>query len=444
MTSPVSLSDLPDYLKRQRWFGGKAWPIRSADVLDFLTVPSEHASPFMLAVIEVTYELGHPERYVLSVTAPGARLEEALDHDANVQALFRMIRDGASLESASGTLLGEPFNPGAIPTSDAPEVRRLGVDQTNTSVVLGEQAILKVIRRLEPGANPEVEIGRTLQERTDFRAMPELIGTLHLDSQGPMTLAVLHRFVPDATDGWKFVTGALAEGTLPPALFEAVHALGRVVGALHVALASITDLPGFSPEPLQGDDLQRWSSNVVGELGVTLAQASGVAPDLQELREGLVERARELASAKPSGQLIRVHGDLHLGQVLRAEEKWLIFDFEGEPRRSFNQRREKTSALKDLAGVLRSLDYASATSGLKGEARGDFLRRGREALLKGYLEATRGAQFLPEDKETRKVLLRAFELEKLLYELRYEIANRPDWVHIPVEALRRLDGAQDA
>ncbi|HLT29739.1 MAG TPA: phosphotransferase [Myxococcaceae bacterium] len=444
MTSPVSLSDLPDYLKRQRWFGGKAWPIKSADVLDFLTVPSAHPSPFMLAVIEVTYELGHPERYVLSVTVPGARLEEALDHDANVQALFRLIRDGASIDSAGGTLVGEAFNAGAIPTSDTPDVRRLGVDQTNTSVVLGEAAILKVIRRMEPGANPEVEIGRTLQERTAFRAMPELLGTLQLDSQGPMTLAVLHRFIPNATDGWKFVTSALEQGAPTPALFEALHDLGRVVGELHVALASITDLPGFAPEPLQGDDLQRWSSNVVGELGVTLAQASGVAPDLQSMREELVERARELASAKPSGQLIRVHGDLHLGQVLRAEGRWLIFDFEGEPRRSFNQRREKTSALKDLAGMLRSLDYASASSGQSEEARTEFLRRGREAVLKGYLEATRGAGFLPEDKETRKALLRAFELEKLLYELRYEIANRPDWVRIPVEALRRLDGAQEA
>src|SRR5690606_26319633 len=212
MTSPVSLSDLPDYLKRQRWFGGKAWPIKSADVLDFLTVPSAHPSPFMLAVIEVTYELGHPERYVLSVTVPGARLEEALDHDANVQALFRLIRDGASIDSAGGTLVGEAFNAGAIPTSDTPDVRRLGVDQTNTSVVLGEAAILKVIRRMEPGANPEVEIGRTLQERTAFRAMPELLGTLQLDSQGPMTLAVLHRFIPNATDGWKFVTSALEQG----------------------------------------------------------------------------------------------------------------------------------------------------------------------------------------------------------------------------------------
>src|SRR5690606_36133157 len=307
MTSPVSLSDLPDYLKRQRWFGGKAWPIKSADVLDFLTVPSAHPSPFMLAVIEVTYELGHPERYVLSVTVPGARLEEALDHDANVQALFRLIRDGASIDSAGGTLVGEAFNAGAIPTSDTPDVRRLGVDQTNTSVVLGEAAILKVIRRMEPGANPEVEIGRTLQERTAFRAMPELLGTLQLDSQGPMTLAVLHRFIPNATDGWKFVTSALEQGAPTPALFEALHDLGRVVGELHVALASITELPGFAPEPLQGDDLQRWSSNVVGELGVTLAQASGVAPDLQSMREELVERARELASAKPSGPLIRVH-----------------------------------------------------------------------------------------------------------------------------------------
>lgn len=440
MSSPVSLSDLPDFLQRQRWFGGKAWPLKSAEVLDYVVI-HDVEPPFVLAVIEVTYEVGLPERYVLSVNEHGAALEEALGRDATVQALFRMIRDGGRIASANGELFGDPTPGAAFPLHDAPVVRRLAVDQTNTSVVLDEDVILKVIRKLEPGANPEVEMGRILATRTSFTAMPELLGALQLDSQGPMTIAVLHRFVRDAVDGWKHVTSHLeTSGAADASLLDALRALGTLVGELHVALASVTDEPGFAPEPVLGDDLQRWSSSVVGELGVTLAQAQSVDPTLEAHRERLVEKVRELAHAAPSGQRIRVHGDLHLGQVLRSQGRWLVFDFEGEPRRTFAQRREKTSALKDVAGMLRSLDYASAAVKLPPKEREDFLSVARTAFLKGYRKATRGAAFLPDDPAAMAVMLRVFELEKLLYELRYELANRPDWVHIPLEALKREDG----
>jgi len=440
MSSPVSLSDLPDFLQRQRWFGGKAWPLKSAEVLDYVVV-GDVSPPFVLAVIEVTYEVGLPERYVLSVNETGAALEEALGRDATVQALFRMIRDGGRLGSASGVLFGEPTPGARFPVGDSPVVRRLAVDQTNTSVVLDEDVILKVIRKLEPGANPEVEIGRILTRKTSFTAMPELLGALQLDSQGPMTIGVLHRFVKDSVDGWRHVTAHLAStGAADAELIDALRALGILVGELHVALASVTDEPGFAPEPVLGDDLQRWSSSVVGELGVTLAQAQRVDATLEAHRERLVEKVRELAHAAPSGQRIRVHGDLHLGQVLRSEGRWLVFDFEGEPRRTFSQRREKTSALKDVAGMLRSLDYASAAVELSEETRAEFLSVSRTAFLKGYRKATRGSAFLPDDPEAMAVMLRVFELEKLLYELRYELANRPDWVHIPLAALKREEG----
>lgn len=441
MTSPVSLIDLPDYLRQQRWFGGKAWPIKGADVLDYVVVPSPPGAPFVLAVVEVVYELGNPERYALVVSEPGARIEEALTHDTTVQALYRLVRDGGRLASASGFLVGEPIPGAALDLGDTPAVRRLGVEQSNTSVVLGEQVIMKLIRKLEPGANPEAELGLMLSTRTRFRALPELLGLLHLESQGTMTVAVLHRFVPQAQDGWKYVTALLeASPAGTPELFEHLTDLGRVIGELHVALASIDDAPGFAPEPIQTDDLQRWSSNVMGEMGVTLSQAQHVDPDIFRYREPLVEQVKELAHAAPSGQRIRVHGDLHLGQVLRANDGWLVFDFEGEPGRTFSQRREKTSALKDVAGMLRSLDYAAASVGQDPATRRVVLTQARRAFLAGYRGASQGTDFLPKDPESFSVMLRVFELEKLLYELRYELANRPDWVRIPLEALKHEEG----
>jgi trehalose synthase-fused probable maltokinase len=146
-----------------------------------------------------------------------------------------------------------------------------------------------------------------------------------------------------------------------------------------------------------------------------------------------------LAQVAPSGQKIRIHGDLHLGQVLRTEGDWLLFDFEGEPARGFAQRREKYSALRDVAGMSRSFDYAEATVRKEGHADGEHVGPAREAFLEGYRSTTRGAAFLPPDDTTFHVMLDAFELEKMLYEVRYELQNRPDWVHIPVQALLRME-----
>jgi trehalose synthase-fused probable maltokinase len=223
-------------------------------------------------------------------------------------------------------------------------------------------------------------------------------------------------------------------------LLAELKSLGRVVGELHRALASDTEDPAFAPEPIQVEDLQRWSSNVIGEMGVTLAMASDLDPTLFRNRTPLVERAQRLAHVAASGQQMRIHGDLHLGQVLRQGNRWLIIDFEGEPSRSFTQRREKTSPLKDVAGMLRSLDYAAATVGLEGEARRQCVKPTHRAFLEGYRAATAGAAFLPTDAETFDVMLDVFELEKTLYEVRYELQNRPDWVRIPLEALKQAEG----
>jgi trehalose synthase-fused probable maltokinase len=398
---------------------------------------------FTLAVVEVVYELGHPERYLLPVKPAADGVRDAMEDDDCLRALFKIIRDGGGVSSASGRVVGEWIG-GTESLMALPSpltVRRLMVEQSNTSVVLGEKVILKIIRKLEAGVNPEHEVGHFLATRTPFRATPTLLGALHLEGTAGSTLAVAHRFIPDATDGWKYTLDRLRqERALGERFLAEMRELGMRLGELHNAFASASpDDPAFAPEPLLQEDLQRWSASIVGELGVTLADAGRLNPDLEGRRESLIEHAKRLAHVAPSGQKIRIHGDLHLGQVLRTKEQWLIFDFEGEPARSFTARREKYSALRDVAGMIRSFDYAEATVALEGGEPRDRVGTSREAFLQGYRKATHGAPFLPADDTTFDVMLRAFELEKLLYEVRYEIQNRPDWVRIPVQALLRME-----
>ncbi|WP_224248166.1 phosphotransferase [Hyalangium gracile] len=439
--TPVDLTKLPEYLKQQRWFSGKAWPIKSVSVVDHATLDFGPCA-FSLAIVEVLYELGKSERYQLPVKPAADGIQDALEDVDCLRALFQLIREQRQVSSASGRLHGEWLNtPDAqLALPDPTPVRRLMVEQSNTSVVIGEKAILKIIRKLEAGVNPEHEMGRFLATRTSFRATPTLLGALRLEGPSGGTVALVHRFVPSAVDGWKYTLERFRKpGELDAPFLEEMRELGRRLGELHRALSSDTQDPDFAPEPVLQEDLQRWSASIMGELGVTLADAGRLHADLENQRERLLEHARRLAHVAPSGQKIRIHGDLHLGQVLRTEGQWLIFDFEGEPSRTFTQRREKYSPLRDVAGMLRSFDYAEATVLLEGNPPTARMAPSRDAFLEGYREATRGAAFLPADDGTFWTMLRAFELEKLLYEVRYELQNRPDWVRIPVQALLRME-----
>ncbi|WNG26885.1 phosphotransferase [Cystobacter fuscus] len=442
MTAPIDLTKLPDYLRGQRWFAGKAWPIKSVSTVDHVNVDLPGGRSFTLAVVEVVYELGSPERYLLPVLPSEEGVKDAFEDAEVLRALFQLIREKREVPSASGKLVGEWLDTpeGLIALPSPLPVRRLQVEQSNTSVVVGEQLILKVIRKLEAGINPEYEVGRFLATRTSFRATPTLLGALQSEGPAGATLAVVHRFIPDVTDGWRYTLDCFRQGPrLTDAFLKDLRVLGERLGQLHHALASTTDDPAFAPEPLLAEDVQRWSASIVGEMGVTLSQAARHSPELENRREDLIGHARQLAHVPPSGQKIRIHGDLHLGQVLRSGGDWLLFDFEGEPGRSFTQRREKYSALRDVAGMLRSFDYAEATVRLEGQPEGERLQPARQAFLEGYRAATAGAAFLPQSEASFTAMLGAFELEKMLYEVRYELQNRPDWVRIPVQALMRME-----
>jgi maltokinase len=445
----VDLNRLPDYLQSQRWFISKGLPIKEISVIDHLDIAVEgHPTcpgPFVIAIIEVAYELGPRERYQLLVSPqPDGGVSPALEEDEFCRELLRIVREGRSLPSGTGALRGEAF-PGAqlllkkLPSS--PRVRRLTEEQSNTSVIFEEQAILKVIRRIEPGLNPELEMGRFLASHPGFKAAPALLGAIELEGPASATLAVLHEYVRAESDGWKHVVEAFRASPSPaPSLLKETAQLGRILAQLHLTLSSDSADPAFAAEPIQHEDLQRWSSSIIGELGVTIAEAEKRIPDLGGLREPLVERIKRLAQVEPSGKKIRVHGDLHLGQVLRVRGDWLVFDFEGEPTRSFNQRREKYTPLKDVAGMLRSFVYAQAAVELKGAPPGDRATPCRQSFLNGYVEAIAGSDLLPSEQAFHTVL-DTFELERTVYELRYELQSRPDWVPIPIRSLREMGKA---
>jgi len=444
----IDLAKLPDFLVAQRWFGGKAWPIKNVELLDHaeLLAAGGDTPVAVLAVIEVRYELGTPERYLLAVRpSDEGEITEALHDDAVARAILELIRQGAALRSGTlaGPLRGERL-PGAEPDLDAlapqPSVRRLSAEQSNTSIAFDERVILKIIRRLEAGVHPEYELGRHLVEQ-GYSSAPQLLGALHLEGQAGTTLAVLHRFVPNAQDGWGYVRGRFRTwATDARSILDELRALGVRLGELHRVLGAETPDPAFSPEPIQTEDLQRWSASIIGELGVTLAQAAPRFPQVFERRQSVVERMKRLAHLPAAGKKIRIHGDLHLGQVLRSEGQWLLFDFEGEPLRKLAQRREKQSPLKDVAGMLRSFAYADATLAMEGNAAPDRVSQTRAAFLEGYQQAVRGSGLLPEVPDDFAGYLAVFEVEKLLYEIRYELTNRPEWARIPIDALMREEG----
>ncbi len=433
--------ELAEYLKSQRWFAGKGAPIKSISVLESLAVPRGNRPDVEADVVQVSYLLGQPERYLVLVQRDAeGRLKDALEDPRVALAMLELIREARTrtLGTGTGIVRGTPIGRGAevlAALPPEPRVRHLGVEQSNTSLVLDERVILKVIRKLETGVNPELEMGRFLATRTDFRATPALLGAIELEGPASAALGLVHAFVPNQGDGWKVVTDVFRSGRGHEAAFLAtVEHLGRRIGELHGALGSAREDPDFAPDPILQEDLQRWSASIVGEMGVTLAKAAPRFPELAGRRDSLTEEAKALAAISPSGKKIRQHGDLHLGQVLRTADDWMVIDFEGEPARVFNSRREKHTPLRDVAGMLRSFSYAAAASGLTGEARSDARGRSRAAFLKGYRSAV-PAELLPASEEDVRLMLDILELEKTFYELRYELQFRPDWAHIPVEAL---------
>ncbi len=405
---------LEEWVLRQRWFASKAREVAAVNVLERVAL-SEHPS-LELQLVEARFQAGTHELYQLL----------AGDGEEGLRLLGRLFGEQATVGEVS-------FHGGLEPTGD---VRPMGAEQSNSSIVFGEQQVLKVFRRVEPGINPELEMLRFLSAR-GFGAVAALTGWYEYSGDlMQATLGIMQEFVAEARDGWELALddplGALAR--LPE--------LGAATGEMHTVLASDPTDPAFAPEEPSGEALSLLTATIDEQIEQVFLDLSPDLPALEPIAgraEEVRDRLQSMSHVGVGGRLIRHHGDYHLGQTMLRDSGWTILDFEGEPARSLLERRRKRSPLRDVAGMLRSFAYAaSASELLRGVPAPDgWEQQARTGFLEAYLE-TVDQSLLPAGRPATDKLLAIFELEKAVYELRYELNNRPDWVPIPVAGIARL------
>ena len=473
--------ELPPALPRQRWFGAKGRAITGARLRDC----GELGRAAWLVLVDVTFAQGPDETYAVPLVldddargAPGTlslaldlggtptRADDAFDHPRFCLDLLAAFERESILPTVRGGSVRfvrtERFPRLGPAAPVAPQ--RLTGEQSNTSVVYGDVLIVKALRKVAPGPNLDYEVGEFLTFRARFPHVPPLAGAIeHAAATGETTtLAMLQRYVPSHGDGWRWALDQL--GRLEPAradgasehVFHDLFQLGVVTAALHGALASDASDPAFAPEPLTAEDVRTWGERVAGDVRRTCGAVRGrldalpgeVAADARTLlasEPALIERARDLLAlaAEPCAK-IRVHGDYHLGQTLRTDAGFVILDFEGEPARPVAERRLKQCVLVDVAGMLRSLDYAVHTAvsptGVPSPAGERWVRCANASFLEGYLDeiARAPVRLLPRSPSAFTRGLSVFELDRVLYEVRYELDNRPAWLGIPLRGLARL------
>jgi len=425
MTDDTSLIE---FITSQRWYGSKTRTVASATVVDRAMLPGD----LELQLVEVRFDTGTHETYQLLTEGRGF---DALADDAHARTLLQLMRAGETAQAVEGTVefagIGDIAEPKAA--------RLIESEQSNSSVVFDDALILKVFRRVEAGINPELELLRFLTE-AGFDNIAELSGWYaYGGAQMEATLGIMQRFVVGGEDGWERALDAIVAGD--EAFFDTLRRLGEVTGRMHTILGSDSTDPNFCPEQTSGESLGLLTATVDEEIERVFMSLPEDAPDLDPIRgrgEEVRERLRLLTNIGGTGRVIRVHGDFHLGQTLWDGDDWVILDFEGEPARSLPERRRKRSPLRDVAGMVGSFGYAaSAAEVLRDtEAPVDWEERARDEFLEGY-RATVDRSLVPSGAAMDK-LLKVFELEKAVYELRYELNNRPDWVRIPVLGIARM------
>jgi maltose alpha-D-glucosyltransferase/alpha-amylase len=533
---------LPTYVKERRWFAQKTRTITSATLVDAVPVPAVPGQPgnvagrdpsapvAQLLIVQLELEFGAPERYVVPLAFVEGReaddmkkwhgeavvadlrtgwgdgvLVDGVHAPAFVTGMADVLARRRVLAGAHGQVTGLPA-PGLRRFSsclkpDCPTTPISG-EQSNSSVLLGDEAIMKFIRRFEEGVNPGVELGRYLSERAHFPHAPRVGGSIEYRGRGlgtaPATVAVLEEFVPNEGDGWRYVVDALTRGLedalaaigdsdlraeppsgvasgdpweLEPAHplvgphMEWASLLGRRTAELHVALSADLNDPQFAPEPLTALDRQalfHGARSLTRQVLRDVVSREISSPFVQQVlsRENeIIERLRLLSSAPVEAFRIRCHGDFHLGQVLWTGKDFFIIDFEGEPSRSLGWRRLKRPAAFDLAGMIRSLHYAGQAAALRvdlefGTSVESSLRQRYDdwlafwhrcvsgRFLDAYLDVAAAGPYLPSSRAEVAQLLDFFRLEKAMYELSYEVNSRPAWVDIPARGILDILGSE--
>jgi len=452
VTVPDAIRELvAGWLPGQRWFAGKG----RDHVLTVERLAELAPSPQVtLWVAHIDYGDGETELYQLPLVAR-AEAVEALEHvllgtvdtGGGLRWVYDALHDkdatpawplGMQADATVGPVrLRRLAEAADIPVDEASLV--LSGEQSNTSLVYGDLAIMKLFRRLQPGINPDIEVQSALS-RLGAKHVARLLGTAEIDLDGaPTSLAFLQEFMTSATDGWGLATASVRD-LMAEADLHAEEAggdfageaerLGEAVAAVHADLAA-----AFGARQAQPGFLQARAD----AMHERLAAALEIVPALAEVAPGLRAVYDALPTASGDVALQRIHGDLHLGQTLRTVTRWVLIDFEGEPMAPMEQRREFDSTLRDVAGMLRSFEYAghhrvieAAFDQQLGYRAAEWAERNRGAFLDGYAAAA------GHDPREQDLLLRAYEADKAVYEAVYEARNRPAWLAIPLTSLTRL------
>jgi maltose alpha-D-glucosyltransferase/alpha-amylase len=491
---------LPAFLRDRRWFAEKAHGVAVAK-LD-ATVPLERDGMIAcLALVSVLGARNTTSRYLIPLAIQWARPDRA---DASVApnilaAVRRGPREGSLLDAAgdkdfialvlkavhgSDTIRQESRVLEFMPTSafkdmPPPSIEKIAVlsrEQSNTTVIVDRDFVVKILRKVNEGVHPEIEIGRFLIESTTYRNVPDLLGSVELvEGDARSALAVVHRFVENQGDAWTVTNAFLdrfiddqrvlsaASGDDDPELtsyLQRVRQIGRRTGELQSALASRPDVADFAPEPIKPDDITAWTERLLERAAHTFDLLNAKRSGLDETAAGLVERllqarpaiTEHIKALLPSSAhtvKARHHGDFHLGQILIVKDDAYILDLEGEPGRSLTERRRKVPAARDVAGLIRSIDYSTTAAlsnaiNLTAEERAILkpkLAIWRDKATEEFWNACRqtaDAALWPTDATEAQNLLDFFLLEKAFYEMEYELMNRPTWLHVPLEGTLRI------
>jgi maltose alpha-D-glucosyltransferase/alpha-amylase len=512
---------LPAYLPKRRWFAGKGAKLTDVRISSALKLSppagqdGRDTHTIIMTEVEATVdETVHRYQIPLTAfyedqTAPAlahqlalarvrrkervGELTDAVASDVLPRRIVHMLTDavakGESVEAGKTGLRFEPsiaFKPEEFDL-DTMDIRTLSVEQSNSSVIIGEQAMLKVLRRLFPGKHPEVEISRALTEG-NFVNTASLLGYVYRsdDSGEEQALAVLQRFIPSQGDAWEWMLSkldqvhvdvasresmdteqphsTLSEYEKHPALGDFrdfAYTVGQRLGEMHQVLAEAQG-EDFTAETVNDESCERWSSSVSAQVEDALAGLQKVRQALGEADQGLVDRlvaqrndilgrVRSLAKEGAGSLMFRIHGDLHLGQILVSQNDAYFIDFEGEPARSLEERRAKASPYRDVAGILRSFHYMAEVASSHSTVLEDeemhasyielldrFRQLAGDAFLTAYHKASGELAHQWRSQTSQQALIELFMLEKAAYEISYEAANRPDWVRVPLRGLAEI------
>jgi maltose alpha-D-glucosyltransferase / alpha-amylase len=496
---------LPEYLLGCRWFGSKARTIRDLRIIDAPPVADAPEAPRHL-LLEVSYTEGAAENYALPVQIARDETARKVSREAPLSVIaefvgsnailfdaiydrdyrgdiYRVIREQKKLRARHGQIAGAATSQFAQEEDLSANSHVMSAEQSNSSILFDSRYFLKIFRKLEEGINPDVEITRFLTERAHFANVPAFAGTLEFHAGKKQTvLALIQAAINSEGDAWRFTLdnvgsyfervlsrkGGLTDD-LSPALIEELiggiypdkaRLLGQRTGELHRALASDADDLAFAPEPFNAMS-QR---SVVQSMRASARQALGLLrKKLDDLPEKFRAEAEDVLAAEPQilaqerrlleqrspAHKIRIHGDFHLGQALYTGRDFVFLDFEGEPARPLGERKLKRSPLRDVAGMMRSFQYAAYSALWQRAIRPEdvpflekwadvWYRQVSSVYLQSYLAATADALFLPRDQSDLQVALETYLLDKAVYEVGYELNHRPEWVVIPIRGIKHI------